>query len=134
MAENVSAQVIKGQKLSMADINRISKIESGGIADALSPDGGAMGINQIRKPVIIDWNQAHPDEQYQHTPQDMFRPEVNYKIADWYLNQRIPAQLKAYGVADTEENRVGAYNQGAKNIARGKIPTSYIKAYKESQI
>lgn len=115
------------------DLHKLFMHESGGIADAHNATGGgfgAIGLGQIRKPALDDWNTAHPDEQY--TAQDLFHMEPNAKITNWYVNTRIPQQLKNYGVPDTLENRVGAYNVGALNIKRGKIPTQYIQGYKEA--
>lgn len=112
------------------DLRKLFMHESNMQSDAHNTTGGgfgAIGLGQIRKPALDDWNQYHPNQQY--TQQDLYHQEPNYNVANWYVNQRIPQQLKAYGVPDTEINRVAAYHSGAKGVANGHMPFDYVKGY-----
>lgn len=76
----------------------------------------------------------HPKEQYQHTPEHMFDPEINGKVSSWLVNQRAPQLLSHYGIPDTIENRLATYKAGIGNVVSGKAWTpataAYIQKYK----
>ena len=113
----------------MVDMNRIWQIESSGQPNAVSPDGGAFGLGQVRRPALLDWNSQHPKQQF--STSDLLDPNVNAQVSSWHMNTNIPRQLNAIGVPDTEINRVAAYRVGAGNVKKGIVPTSYIQKYQE---
>ena len=114
------------------DMVKIAIIESSNNATAYNPVSNAYGKYQITKPCLVDWNTAHPDEPY--TLREMFDAQKSYRVANWYLNERIPSMLKHYGIPDTTENRLRAYNSGVGRVRQGVTPketVQYIKKYKE---
>lgn len=111
------------------DMNRVWQMESSGNPKAVSQDGGAFGLGQVRRPALLDWNTSHPHNQFQTS--DLLDPNVNSMISSWHMNVNGPRQLRALGVPDTLENRLGAYRLGAGNVAKGKMPLDYIQKYKE---
>lgn len=133
MGQSARITAITGHGLppQTVDMNKIWNIESGGNAQAISADGGAFGLGQVRKPALMDWNKANPRNQF--TTSDLLDPNVNSMISNWHMNTNIPKQLRALGVEDTMENRIGAYRLGAGNVAKGIMPNSYIQKYKELQ-
>ncbi|GAG01078.1 unnamed protein product, partial [marine sediment metagenome] len=42
-------------------------------------------------------------------------------IGTWYINEKIPMYLANYGLEDTIENRLMAYNWGARNVRDWKL-------------
>jgi soluble lytic murein transglycosylase-like protein len=118
------------------DVNMdiIKQIESSGRADAVSFKGAkhGRGLYQISEVCLKEWNNFNPEETY--TVEDLFDGVINLKIADWYMNKRIPQMLKHYEVEDTDENRLWAYNAGIGNVIKGIKPEEtrlYIKKYYE---
>ena len=113
------------------DMERIKQIESAGDPYALS-HAGARGLWQIGGPALLDWNQYHRNEVY--TLDDLWTPEINRKIANWYLHYRIPAMLRYYGKPVTLENILISYNAGISYVVSGKpLPKetrAYIEKYK----
>lgn len=115
----------------MVDINKIVTIESSGDVMAENGRTGARGLCQITPVCLADWNMRHKGEQY--TREDLFNPEINKKIAAWYLDIRIPQMLRHYGAPVTIENVLIAYNAGIKTVTRGgalpKETIRYIRKY-----
>ena len=111
------------------DMNKIYSIESNNNPKAKSGKG-AIGIGQILD-ALKDWNNLKPKEKY--TAQDMYDAAKNKKVAEWYMNERIPQMLRAYKIADTVDNRLIAYNFGIGNLKNKKpLPKEtidYLKKY-----
>jgi soluble lytic murein transglycosylase-like protein len=99
--------------LSSKDKDKLEKAESGGEknpSQAVSSKG-AVGVRQIMPSgALADWNQNHPKEK--HTAEQLKDDKVNRKISDWYLDEKIPAYLKTWGIPVTKENVQAAYNMG----------------------
>ena len=113
------------------DMNKIMMIESSGNPLAYRKIDDSIGLFQITPIVLKEWNNFHAKEQ--HTRADLWNPIINRKIADWYMNKRIPQMLKYFGKADTIPNRITAYNAGISYVAHDKplpkITKLYIKKY-----
>lgn len=127
VAVNAEAKELK------VNIMKIAKIESNFNTHAVNLKEGSRGLCQIRaKGALADWNSCHKDEQY--TADDLFDREINLKIAEWYINVRIPSYIRHYHRPDTIENRLVAYNAGIRYVKDNiPIPNStkrYIEKYK----
>lgn len=109
------------------DMSKIAIIESSGNSKAVGDNGQAFGLYQIHKAVVTDYN-ANKGQNLRHS--DMFNPVLAHKVADYYINTLIPRYLRHYGLADTVENRLTAYNMGIKAVKQGKLAKAYIKKYK----
>ena len=107
------------------DMAAIAMIESSGNPWAIGDGGKALGLYQLHEGVIKDYNRAH-NTAYLH--QDALGSKAGL-IADWYLNEKIPAYLRHYGREDTLENRLTAYNMGIGSVLKGKVAHEYIKKY-----
>lgn len=122
------------------DLNRLAQIESSYVADATNPSSGARGLNQITPVALADWNQHNPNDA--HTLDQLYQPEVNSKVAQWYVNQRIPQMIGAFGLPDTTDNRLIAYNYGIGNLrkhllsgqALPKETADYLNKYKNIKV
>lgn len=109
----------------------IEQIESSGDPSAIGDNGLALGLYQLHKAVIIDFNRANRTS---HVHKDALNPKIAHKIADWYLNREIPRLLKHFKLADTTKNRIWAYNAGVGNVKKGRFPAitaSYVKKYEK---
>lgn len=110
----------------------IQQIESSGRPDAVGDSGRALGLFQLHKCVIQDYNQAHKSN-FHH--RDALKPEIAKRLADWYLNKRIPALLKYFKVQDSVTNRLIAYNAGITTLvdkrSLPKVTKQYIVKYKQ---
>ena len=116
--------VARGEEV---DMSIIAQIESGGNPYAYNPKSGAVGLYQIT-PICLE-------EYYLDglTMADMYNPQLSLKVANWYMNRRIPKMLKYYNIPDTIENRLFAYNAGIGKVIKGIKPKetiNYIKKYK----
>lgn len=116
---------------SAADINMdiIKQIESSGNHLAHNKGEDARGLFQIRKPVLVEFNRMNNTG---YSSNDLFIPVVNEKVATWYMNRRILQMLKHYGIKDTVENRLIAYNAGIGTLRKGIVPRgtrNYINRY-----
>ena len=67
---------------------------------------------------------------------DLYNPKINVEIGTWYINKRIPQMIKAYGLEDTIEYRLIAYNWGIGNLLKHlkkplpKETRDYIRKYR----
>lgn len=122
----------------MIDLSAIIKIESGGDPKAYNKKSGARGLCQITPICLDEWNNFHP--KYKISLGRLYDPRINKMIAEWYLNERIPAMLRYWGIAVTVEMVLGAYNWGPNNVrkfmdkeieALPKETANYIAKYKE---
>lgn len=122
----VMCGVVYGDEISM---DRIATIESSNNPNAYNQYSGAKGLYQITDICLQDYNQYHSNG---FTTKQLYDVNVNYTIANWYMNKRIPQLLRHYNQADTVENRLIAYNCGIGCVLKGKLPKEtrdYIKKY-----
>ncbi len=125
------------------DLEIIKQIESGGDPHAYNKRSGATGLYQITPICLEDFNRfshlrpSHKGILYDLAMEAMYKPIWNLTVADWYITERIPQLLKNYGIEDTLDHRLIAYNWGAKKLrnylrGEGKLPKetrNYIKKY-----
>jgi len=100
------------------NLSRIIKIESHGNEKAYNRGSGARGLCQITEICLKEWNNFHKTEVY--SLKDLFNGEINKKIADWYLNVRIPQLLKHYGKEVNTRNIIICYNAGISYVVSNK--------------
>ena len=113
------------------DMSIIAQIESSNNPMAYNKRSGATGLCQITLPTLADFNARHNTRV---TMDDLYNPQVNMRIANWYMNTKIPQYLKAYKLADTLKNRLWAYNAGIGRVKQGILPDEtrdYIAKYKQ---
>ena len=111
------------------NLERIAQIESGHNANAYNKSSGAVGMYQITEIALADFDQLN-NGRYGMT--DMKDPQKAGRVAEWYLNERIPALLRRFGLKDTIDHRLWAYNAGIWALKRNKLPLEtrlYIKKY-----
>lgn len=111
------------------NMDAIKQIESSGNTMAHNKRTNARGLYQITPVVIEEWNQFHS---VKYTSADLFNPAVNFKIADWYMNKRIPSMFRYFKIADTANNRIIAWNAGIRYARNGYTPIEtrgFIKKY-----
>jgi len=124
------------------DMQIIKKIESSGNPKAFNKITQARGLYQITPIVVEDYmiygyakNAYCLDYQIKiKNLDDLFNPIINYQIAYWYLNKRIPQMLKSYGLPVTLENILWSYNAGISNVRKNILPKEtkdFITRYKE---
>ena len=99
-------------------LQAIIQAESSGNPEAVSPVG-ATGLMQIMQPALTEYNQYKNAEWTMH---DMLNPKKNVRVGTWYFNERIPQMLRHFGVEDTPENRLWAYNAGIGRVVEGIKP------------
>ena len=115
-------------------IARIIIIESSGNPLAYNKNSGAVGICQITQICLDDYNFYN---QTDIKLDELYNPELNKKVAEWYLNKRIPTMLNYYNIEDTVENRLFAYNAGIGKVKKGIMPLetkNYIKKYENPEL
>lgn len=114
------------------DINLdvIADIESSGEPLAYNRESGATGLYQITQPVIdtysIDRKKLLENENavedtrmpYIEYLTDMYEPKYAYKVAYWFINEKIPQWLNNYNIPDTTTSRLIAYNWGIGHLRR----------------
>ena len=111
------------------DMDRIMQIESGGNAKAYNKYSGARGLYQITDICLMDFNRLNKTD---YSPKDMHDPQKCARVAHWYMNTRIPSLFKAYGIADSVDRRLVAYNAGIRAVMlnlRPKETRDYIVKY-----
>lgn len=115
----------------LIDLRAIMKIESHGDVKAFNRHSGARGLYQVTPIVVKEWNAFHPEERF--TNEDMFNAQRNYKVAEWYLNTRIPQMLRHFGKPVNVENVLISYNAGISYVVKGKeLPeetSNYLQKY-----
>lgn len=114
------------------DLKIIAQIESNNNPLAYNKRTGASGMYQLMPCVVEEYNARHTAPKIAFKA--VFSPIVAQTIANWYLSIRIPQMLKHYGLKDTIENRLRAYNSGIGMLAKGRYPTetrNYVKKYKK---
>ena len=98
---------------------------------------GSIGACQVKvNGALADWNMHHKGEEY--TKEDLFDMRINMRIAEWFLNERIPAMLRYYHKPVTLKNILIAYNAGIRYLRDGIEPPKstkrYIKKYMEAEV
>lgn len=116
----------------LLNMERIKSIESSGNIFAYNKSSGARGLYQITPIVLKEYNNFHKEK---YSKQDLFKADVNEKIARWYINKRIPQMLKYYNRDLSIENILISYNAGISYVVSGKkLPKEtkeYIRKYKK---
>lgn len=110
------------------DMHAIMTIESQGNPNAIGTSG-EIGLFQIMPCVLADYNRYNASNL---PKQALFIPEVNRKVAIWYLTKRIPQMLAYYHKAITTTNCIIAWNAGIGNLVKCRCPKStreYIAKY-----
>lgn len=114
------------------DMRVIAQIESSGNPLAYNYRSMAAGTFQVTPVCLKEWNNFYPKEKYSF--KDLFKPNINWKIADWYMNNRIPKMLNYFHVEDSVNERLRAYNCGIKCSVDDRTPQEtqrYIEKYHE---
>lgn len=113
------------------DLSKIAVIESSNNPMAWNKADDSRGMYQITPICLKEWNSFHPDDQY--TMDDLWDVGINRRIADWYINERIPAMIKYYGKEVSTRNCIIAYNAGISYVAHDKplpeITKQYLRKY-----
>ena len=108
----------------------IAQIESANNPQAYNSRTKATGLYQITPICLQDYNNHHKKK---YCLADMLLKNKAHKVADWYLNKRIPSMLKYYGIANTIQNRLIAYNYGIGHLRKKDVlpqeTKNYIKKY-----
>ena len=119
-AAGLTAAGIAEAKDVKIDRAKMEEVESSNNQKAVSPKG-AVGVRQVTKPALTDFNKAKPEKKY--TMGDMrASADKNREVSDWYIDVQIPRLLKAAGFEVTKENVLRAYNQGVGSMRNGKYP------------
>lgn len=111
------------------NLERIAWIESRHNANAYNKSSGATGMYQITEGALTDFCRL-TGVYYQLN--DMYDPQKGARVAEWYLNERIPQLLRHYKLPDTTESRLVAYNAGILACLKGRMPKEtrdYINKY-----
>jgi len=115
------------------DIQKIAKIESSNNPNAVNKRTGARGLCQI---MHLTWEEMVSKMGVDWSWEKAFDEEANKEVANYYMNIEIPRLLKYYGLDDTVENRLAAYNWGPGNLSRKGFENApqetidYIERYK----
>lgn len=116
------------------NIAHIAAIESHNNPHAYNKHSHAIGLCQITETVLIDYNE-HFGTNWKLL--DLYNMDLNMMVASWYLNDRIPAMLKYYKIANSVRNRLIAYNYGIGHLKHGdqlpKETIDYILKYEEKE-
>ena len=110
----------------------ISFIESSNNPTAFNSISKARGLYQITPICLLEYNNFH---KVKYSQKDLFNAKINYKIAFWYLNTRIPQMLKHFGKEITVRNTLISYNAGISYVVKNKkLPSeteNYIRRYEK---
>lgn len=113
------------------NMDKIYGIESSMNPLAFNKGSQARGLGQITPIVLKEWNNFFPKRSFKED--DLFKPEINREISNWYMNVRIPQMLKAFKIKDEIKNRLISYNAGIGYLRSGKpLPletVNYINKY-----
>lgn len=113
----------------LVDLWIIAKIESNFNNLAYNKASGALGMFQIVDVCLKDYNACHKAK---ISKNDLKNALMSKRVANWYLNKRIPQLIKQKGARDTIKNRLIAYNAGHCYVNKKHIPKEtrlYIKKY-----
>lgn len=126
----LAAPKAQGEAIGRAniDLSIISMIESSGNPMAYNKKSGCIGLYQINpKGALADFNRKHPNSRY--SVKDLYDPQINGKIANWYLSVEIPRYLKHFGHPVNTKTILWAYNAGISKVNRNIYPTETEKYY-----
>lgn len=120
------------------NLEAIIKIESSGDPKAFNKKSGARGLCQITPICLEEWN-ARQGHRGRFEEKDLFNASINKMVANWYLNERIPAMLIHYALPVSLDFILGAYNFGIGNMKKiwnGEIKwpeetKNYIRKYRD---
>ncbi len=124
MVVSLSCPVMASSGLKI-DLSAIAKIESSGNPLAIGDNGKAIGMYQLHKAVVIDYNKA-TGSNYRH--KDMLDASIANKVANWYFGD-LARMLRYYGKPVTVENVLTAYNIGIGKAVKGCKAVKYIAKY-----
>jgi len=105
----------QNSNMALIDLNAIRIIESSSNPKAIGDGGKALGLYQLHRDVIKDYNQFH-NTSYLHTI--ALDTHISEQIASWYLHKRIPQLLRHYKQPVTELNVIASYNYGIGNVVK----------------
>ena len=94
-------------------LDALIQVESSNNPNAVNKKSGARGLGQITSVALADWNQFNKDK---YSMDDMFNPQKNMRVTNWYLMRQIPHYLEHYGLPSTVENVLWAYNAGIGRV------------------
>lgn len=128
---------------SYVDLNKIIYVESSG-RPHVSSGVGARGLMQLMRNT---WGEVIQKLNVDWDWDDAYDPYKNIIAGTYYINHRIPGMLRYYGIEDTIETRIAAYNWGIGNLNKiykkyGKDNwfsyahpdvKDYVKKYKETE-
>lgn len=99
------------------DMDIIGMLESSGGMNQRAYDVHryAVGRYQVSFGVLKGYNKAHGTN---YTKVDLLNDEICYNVAYWYLYERLPAILRAWGLEDTLDARLICYNWGVGNYRK----------------
>ena len=123
--------VARGEEI---DMSIIAQIESSNNPNAVSFLGAkyGRGLYQVSEIYLKEYNTLNRQD---IKPDELFNPEVCYKVAYWYMNKRIPQMLKYYKKPITLNNILISYNAGIYYTVNKKaLPTqttNYIAKYRQ---
>jgi len=86
----------------------------------------ARGLYQITEICLKEYNHYNKKE---YKSIQLYNPNINYKIAYWYINIRIPQMLRYYKKEITIKNILICYYGGISYLIENKRLTKKIKNY-----
>ena len=99
------------------NLDAISHLESSNNPQAVN--GNAIGLFQITPVCLRDYLAiANHTSSYKDASKRLLEPNFNRKVAQWYLNERIPQLLRAFGKPVTLCNQLICFNAGIKYVAK----------------
>ena len=108
------------------DMRIIAQIESSGNAKSIGDNGQALGLYQLHKGVIMDYNRiTRSDVKFG----DRSDPAISKRVAVWYMETEIPRLLRYYGLKTDLNAKLTAWNMGVGAVKQGKRATGYINKY-----
>lgn len=121
---------IQMNSFAAVDLSIIAKIESSGREKAIGDGGRSLGMFQLSKAVIAEWNQFHPHDKKTHS--DALDARIAHDVASWYVNVRIPHMLRHFKLEVSHKNIIWSYNCGIKCVVDGRTPPitkDYLRKY-----
>lgn len=106
------------------DLSAIAQIESSNNPQAFNKHSGARGLFQITPICLKHFNEVHSTS---YTVQDLFNPELNREIADWYFNW-------IYSKTKSVRKTLIGYNWGYSHRNKTALPKeteNYLKRYQK---
>ena len=123
---------VEGAEIPHIDLDAVMQIESSHNPSAYNKNTQATGLMQITPVCLAEWNNYHPNSPYSML--SMKNPQMNMRVGNWYLNQRIPQMLEYYRLPVTVDNILIAYNGGINCVVKWKVyeeTRDYLVKYKK---